>query len=111
MIAHVVLFRPRPTLDPQSRANFAAAFTSALSDIPSVRRARVGRRVLAGRPYDAMMTEDLTHAAIIEFDDREGFQAYLDHPTHAGLAARFFDTFEAALIYDYEMSLDAATLL
>jgi hypothetical protein len=52
------------------------------------------------------MSEDYTYAAIIEFDNREAFEAYLDHPAHVGLATRFFASFETVLIYDYEISVD-----
>lgn len=103
MIAHTVWFRPRPQLDADARRGIAAALSAALRDIPSVRRARVGRRVLIGRPYEQLMRVSYTHAAVLEFDDRDGLQAYLDHPTHADLATRFFEAFEEALIYDFEL--------
>lgn len=111
MIAHVVLFRPKPTLGSEERAALVDAFTGAFASIPSVRRVRVGTRVRTGRPYEPAMSENYTHAAIVEFDDRAAFQEYLDHPAHADLAARFFESFEVALFYDFEMGEDAATLL
>ena len=111
MIAHVVLFRPKVSLDASDRAALADAFTAAMEATPSVRRVRVGARVLTGRPYEQSMSENYTHAALIEFEDRAALQAYLEHPTHQALAARFFESFEAALIYDYEMGEDAAALL
>ena len=49
------------------------------------------------------MKEDYTHAAILEFDDLAGLKAYLEHPAHAELAARFFECFEQALMYDFDM--------
>jgi len=66
---------------------------------------------MTGRPYEQLMSENYTHAAVIEFDDRVALQAYLEHPSHQDLATRFFGSFEAALIYDYEMGADAAALL
>jgi hypothetical protein len=42
MIAHVVLFQPRADLSPTDREAFAAAFERAITEIPQVRRARVG---------------------------------------------------------------------
>ena len=111
MIAHVVLFRAKPTLDAGERSGLADSFTRAIEHIPGVRRARVGKRVRTGRPYEQLMSEDYTHAAVIEFDDRAALQAYLEHPAHQTLASRFFESFEAALIYDYEMGEDAAALL
>ena len=56
------------------------------------------------------MKEDYTHAAILEFEDLAGLKAYLDHPTHTELAARFFECFEQALMYDFEMRDGHASL-
>jgi hypothetical protein len=68
MFAHVVLFKPKPGLDPAGRQRLAAVFERALREIPSIRRAHVGRRVLNGRPYEQLMTVDYEYAAILEFD-------------------------------------------
>lgn len=113
MICHVVLFRPRPGLTPADRSALAEAFTAALGDIGSIRRAVVGRRVTHGRGYEQLMRDDFSHAAVLEFDDLEGLRAYLDHPAHERLAERFFATFESALMYDYEMrdGVDGVRLL
>jgi hypothetical protein len=110
VIAHVVLFRPRANLSAQARQALAASFEAALTRIPSIRRARVGRRVIAGRPYDALMRVDYAYAAVIEFDDRAGLMAYLEHPTHEQLAAQFYSAFEEALMYDFELQDGAAGL-
>lgn len=108
MIAHLVLFRPKPALSADERRRLADALIKAVSEIRSVRRARVGRRVRHGRPYEQLMRTDYPYAALIEFDDLEGLQAYLEHPAHEALAARFFAAFEEALIYDYALEDGAA---
>ena len=110
MIAHVVLFRPRADLSAEARQALAASFEAALSQIPSIRRARVGQRISVGRPYESLMRVDYTYAAIIEFDDRAGLTAYLEHPSHARLGAQFFDAFEEALMYDFELQDGAVEL-
>ena len=110
MIAHVVLFKPRPDLSDRDREDLVAALTRALGEIPSIRRARVGRRVTHGRPYEALMRADYQHAAILEFDDVAGLKAYLEHPAHEALGAQFFAVFEEALMYDYELEEGAAGL-
>lgn len=111
MIAHVILFRPKASFGDAERKALAASITDGLKGIPSVHRVQVGKRFRTGRPYDELMTEDYSHAAIIEFDDRAAFDAYLAHPAHQGLASRFFDVFDAALFYDYELGEDGAALL
>lgn len=104
MIVHVVLFRPRAGLSPADRRSLADAFAAALGEIPTVRRARVGRRHTHGRPgYERLMRVDYEFAALIEFDDAEGLRAYLEHPAHRQLADRFFASFDEALMYDFEM--------
>jgi hypothetical protein len=104
MLLHVVLFRPRPDLDAAGRQRLADALSAAIQEIPSVRRARVGRRVTHGRPYEQLMRTNYTHAALLEFDDVNGLKAYLEHPAHEQLAARFFEAFEDALMYDYDVA-------
>lgn len=103
MIAHIVLFRPRADLSPADRQQLGDAMTTAILEIPSVRRARVGARVTHGRPYESLMRVDYTHAAILEFDDLEGLQSYLRHPAHEALASRFFASFDEGLFYDFEL--------
>jgi len=103
VIIHLVLFRPRPDLGDLDRQGLADALAAAIQQIPSVRRARVGRRVTHGRPYEQLMHTDYSHIAILEFDDVAGLQAYLEHPAHERLATRFFAVFEEALMYDYEV--------
>lgn len=104
MIVHIVLFRPKAGLDMAARSDLAGAFRAALRDIGSIRRGRIGRRRTHGRPYEHLMQEDYTHAAIVEFDDMTGLKAYLNDPVHEALGAQFFACFEKALIYDFEMT-------
>ena len=81
----------------------ADALRAALREIPSVRHARVGRRVTHGRPYEQLMGTDYQYAALLEFDDLAGLKAYLEHPAHEALATCFFRVLEDALMYDYEL--------
>jgi hypothetical protein len=103
VIAHVVLFRPRPDLTPAERDGLAESLAAALREIPSIRRARIGRRVTHGRAYEQLMRADYTFAALLEFDDVAGLKAYLEHPAHDALGARFFQVLDEALMYDYDL--------
>lgn len=102
MIAHVLLFRPRGDLSAASRQELADALVATLRDIPSVRRARVGRGIGIGREYERLRP-DLPLAAILEFDDEAGLRAYINHPAHQQMAARFFGAVEEALVYDFDL--------
>jgi hypothetical protein len=110
MIAHLVLFKPRADLSPEGRRQLAASFEAALRQIPSVRRARVGKRVTHGRGYESLMGVDYQYAAILEFDDVAGLKAYLQHPAHEQLGSQFFEMFEQALMYDFDLAEGTAGL-
>jgi len=104
MIAHVVLFKPKPELTAAQREAVLGDLKAAASGIPTVRRLRVGRRIRHGRPgYEQLMREDFEYVVIIEFDDVDGLAAYLAHPQHAAIGSHFMQSAAAALAYDYEM--------
>ena len=111
MLAHVLLFDVRETVPADERKALVDAWAKALTDIPSITRAHVGKRVLIGRDYEQMMRNDYPYAAIIEFEDEAGLRAYLDHPAHADMANRFFAVLTSALIYDFDMNASPAAWL
>lgn len=49
------------------------------------------------------MTQDFPYAAVVQFDDLDGLQAYLQHPAHEALGAKFHELTPVGLIDDYEM--------
>jgi hypothetical protein len=104
MIAHVVLFRPRADLTGADARTLGDAFERAMTAIPFVRRARVGRRVTIGRDYERLMAVDYEYAAVLEFDDAAGLKGYLEHPAHEELGTGLFQSIEAVLVYDFEMT-------
>ena len=103
MIVHVVLFRPHPDLSESQRKALTDAFTVALREIPSIRRAHVGERVTLGRAYESLMRTHYSHIAILEFEDVSGLKAYLEHPAHERVGTLFFESFAEALIYDFDL--------
>lgn len=103
MVTHVVLYRPKPNLEKAARSAMVEAVSAARDEIPQIRRFCVGRRLDNGPAYVLGNFPDLPYAAIVEFTDREGLEAYLAHPGHQRLGALFNSTVEAGLIYDYEM--------
>lgn len=101
---HVVLVKPRPDLSAEDRTAFVAAFERAVSTVPSVREVRVGRRVKHGAGYEDAMADTADYLATIAFDDLAGLQAYLRHPAHDEIAARFGESLSSALVYDFDMT-------
>jgi hypothetical protein len=104
VISHVVLLKPRADLTRDDRRGFVALFERALREIPSVRGVRIGRRIAHGAAYESLARDGFEFVAAIDFDDLAGLQAYLHHPAHQALGARFYDTLSAAAVYDFEMS-------
>ena len=82
MIAHVVLFRPKPQLTADERSAFVATLEHALNNIAVIKRSRVGRRITIGRQYDLQNADDYPFAAILEFENEIDLRAYLDHSAH-----------------------------
>ena len=112
MMLHVVLFTPRPDLADDQRARLQEALVGALSSIGTIARYRVGRRVLLGTAYDAMVRDDYAYCAIVEFEDRDGLHAYLAHPAHEAIGRLFYETSERAAAYDYDaVDADPGTAL
>jgi hypothetical protein len=103
VVTHVVLLRPRLDLSAADRAGLADALRTAVRSIPSIRRVRIGRRVIHGRGYEQLMRVDYEYAALFDFDDLAGLEAYLAHPAHEALAKRFFEVLDEALMYDFEL--------
>ena len=101
MIAHVVLFRPPPDLADSDRQALLDAMRTTFTGVAEIRRMRIGKRLRIGRPYETQMAEHFEYAAIIEFDSEADLRAYLNHPAHVDLGQRFFQTAEAALVYDF----------
>ena len=102
MIAHIVLFRPKPTLTSAEREALINSLRDAVSGIPSIRRTQIGKRLLLNRPgYETQMAEHYEYSAILEFDSEADLRAYLDHPAHIDLGKRLFMSAAAVLAYDY----------
>lgn len=108
MVTHLVLMKPRPDLSAADREAFVAAFERALREIPTIRNVRIGRRVTFGAGYEQTAPDAADFLAAIDFDDLAGLQAYLGHPAHDELGARFGQALSGALVYDFEMAGDGS---
>jgi hypothetical protein len=102
MVAHLVLYRPKAGLDADARRRFSDAIVAARREVPAIRRFLIGRRLADGPSYALGPFLDFPYLGVIEFDDRAGLLAYLQHPVHAGLGQMFGAAVEAALVYDFE---------
>jgi hypothetical protein len=103
MVSHLVLLKPRADLSAAERKALIDAFDTAVRNIPTVREVRIGRRIKHGAGYEHSSPDAGDYLIDIGFDDLAGLQAYLIHPAHADLAARFNQALSAALVYDFEV--------
>jgi hypothetical protein len=104
MIVHVILFEPRADLSEIERRQVVEDLRKAAESIPTLRRCRIGQRIRHGLPgYEAGMQVDYQYAAIMEFDDRAGLEAYLRHPAHHAAGRHFTASAANALAYDFEV--------
>ncbi len=101
MVSHVVLLKPRATLTVGELNALLDSMRVAFTGIPEIKRVRIGKRILLGRGYETQMAEHFEYSAIIEFDSEADLRVYLDHPQHQELGRRFFESVDAALVYDY----------
>ena len=86
----------------ESRA-LIASLEHAVSGIPTIKRATIGKRVLLNRPgYETQMAEHYEYSAILEFENEADLRAYLDHPAHVDLGRLLFTAAEAVLAYDFK---------
>jgi hypothetical protein len=105
VIVHIVLFEPRADLTAAQRDKVLDDLRAAAAAIPTLSRCRIGERIKLGLPgYEQAMTADYQYAAIMEFDDRAGLEAYLRHPAHVAAGRHFTDSAARALAYDYEVT-------
>jgi hypothetical protein len=102
VIAHIVLLQPRPELTAAERAAALETLTRTATDVPEIKRCRLGRRVKHGLPgYEQLMPQDFEFALIVEVDDVDALRRYLKAPAHTALAELFYTATSAALAYDY----------
>ena len=101
MILHVVLYQPRASATREELSELIDVLEAASREIPSVRQVRIGKAVDLGFGYSNWPKDQQTgYAAIFEFEDKTGLEAYLAHPTHARLAALFWSTSDQPTILD-----------
>jgi hypothetical protein len=102
VISHIVLFRPKPSLSADERRALIDSLERAVSGIPTITRASIGRRMLLNRPgYETQMAEHYEYSAILEFETESDLRAYLDHPAHVDLGRLLFTAADAVLAYDF----------
>ena len=104
MIAHIVLFNPKPGITESSLRSFGQAIGDAFTAIPSVKRARIGRHVDVDAGYRRSFGDSAyEYSAVLEFSDIAGLVEYLRHPLHERLGSLFWENCQSAVISEVEL--------
>jgi hypothetical protein len=103
MVGHIVLFQPKTDLSAEATSRFLETLTRGFREIPGIESVRIGKRLTDNITYAKDIGDSTySHAAILEFADRESFVRYLEHPAHAAIGRQFWETCESTLILDID---------
>lgn len=103
MIAHIVLFEPKPGISSEQRRSFAIKFGRAVRDIGTVGRGYLGKAADIDAGYERSFGDKTySYAAVLEFSDREGLLAYLRHPLHVEIGRLFWQACERTAIVEVD---------
>lgn len=82
MFRHVVLFAWKPEASEEDKQAFADELRKLPSEIGELRAYQVGADA-------GMRTGNFDFAVVADFDDRDGFIVYRDHPAHRAVVDRY----------------------
>jgi hypothetical protein len=100
MIKHTLMWKLKPLAEGRSKAENIQVATRALhalkEEIDAIRRIEVGHNFAeVDNAYDMAIT--------VEFDTREDFNRFLDHPAHKQLGVDVRRYRETGIVVDYEL--------
>jgi len=105
MIAHIVLFNPKPGTSESELRSFAKTIADACTKIAAIERSRVGRRIELDAGYARSFGEKTYNfAAVFEFADAAALRAYLNHPAHQRLGQMFWEVCESTVVIEAAMA-------
>lgn len=99
MFRHVVLFRWVPDSSPEARAAVSAGLAALPDQIAEIRAYRFG-------PDAGINAGNFDFGVVADFDDRDAYLTYRDHPAHQQLIAEHIAPIvaeRAALQYEIEV--------
>jgi hypothetical protein len=103
VIAHIVLFSPKPGLSDDDKRLFAQFLVRTLKSNPGIARSRVGRMVSVDPGYERSMGDKTyEYAAVLEFEDRIDLVDYLAADSHAELGRLFWSCCERSVVSEVE---------
>jgi hypothetical protein len=104
MIAHVVLFNPKPTASKDLLLSCAQLLERLSRDVPGIIRASAGRTINIDAGYPREFGEKTyQNVCILEFEDKASLVNYLNNPMHRELGRLFWELCDSAAILETEM--------
>jgi len=105
MIAHIVLFNPKPGASESDLRSFAKILQDACREIKAIQHSRVGRRAEIDAGYARSFGEKTYQfVAIFEFEDSAKLKEYLKHPLHKHLGKLFWEMCESTVVVEAAMT-------
>ena len=105
MIAHIVLFNPKPGVSESDMRAFARTLQDACRQIEAIQRSHVGRRIDIDAGYARSFGEKTYRfVAIFEFEDPAGLREYLKHSLHQQVGRLFWEMCESTVVVEATMA-------
>jgi hypothetical protein len=104
MIAHVVLFNPKPAASKELLLSCAKLLERLSREVPGVIRASVGRTIEIDAGYPREFGEKTyQNVCVLEFEDKASLINYLNNQLHRELGRLFWEICDSAVILETEM--------
>ena len=104
MIAHVVLFRPKPGLSPDQLRSFAQSIKSTVEGSEGLVRGTVGKAASIDAGYSRQLDNSTyPFAAILEFESPDDLVKYLVKPEHQALGRLFWDYCDGTVVTEFSV--------
>lgn len=103
MIAHIVLFTPKPEVPADVVRSFAQSVLDVCRSVPSIQKAMIGKAVVIDPGYSRSMgSTTYKYAAVLEFTNQENLIDYLRHPKHVTLGRLFWEVCEVTAVVEVD---------
>ena len=103
MIAHIVLFRPKPGLSQDQLRSFAQSVKATIEGSEGLRRGTVGKTIAIDSGYSRHLDNSTyPFAAVLEFESRDALVKYLVKPAHQALGRLFWEYCDGTVVTEFE---------
>ena len=102
MIAHIVLFRPKPDLTSDQLRSFAQSIKATIQGSEGLSRGTVGKAAAINAGYSRHLDNSTyPFAAVLEFDTPDDLVKYLRKPEHQTLGRLFWEYCDGTVVTEF----------